>query len=470
MADLTDTANGIPSEAKGIGFRDKIGYMFGDFGNDFFFNMTSMFLMLFYTEVMGIDAAIAGVLFLVARLWDAVADVLVGRFIDSRKPTKNGKFRVWMLRAAPLMLIFGILTFLKIPGLSNTLYIVYAFATYILWGSLYSAVNIPFGSMASVITSDPVERTSLSTFRTVGGYLAAMVVGIVTPLIVFVNNKASSGRFAIIAIAFAALSMISYVLCYSLVRERLVDNVRHEFNFAKTLAIFAKNKVLIVILVVNLLNVLTTILGATINAYVYQFYFQAAKVLSVANLLNVAVIFIIGPSIGPLVKKFGKKETASAGLLISGFLFVVVFLIPIHNAYLFAALFFVSMLGQMYYQFSSWAFIVDAIDYQELLSGEREDGTVYAFVSFIRKVAQALAGGLGGFALAAIGFVASAPTQTHQFATHVKALAILSPAVGGIASFLVLLLFYPLTKQKTQQLSTDLASRHVGPGNDGSPE
>ena len=119
--------------------------------------------MVFYTDIFGISAAIVGTLFLVARLWDAVADVSWGRFIDTRKTTKNGKFKPWIFRMSFPLVITGVLMFVKIPGMSEGFYLGCAFVTYIFWGTLYSTVNIPYGSMASVITTDPVERTSLST-------------------------------------------------------------------------------------------------------------------------------------------------------------------------------------------------------------------------------------------------------------------------------------------------------------------
>src|SRR3954471_24542858 len=149
-----------------FGIKDKLGYLFGDFGNDFFFILVMSFLMVYYTDVYHLNPAAVGGLFLLARLWDAIADITWGRFIDTRKAGKNGKFRPWILRMSVPLVISGVLMFVHIPGMSNGFYMAYAYVTYIIWGSLYSTVNIPYGSMASVITADPVERTSLSSWRT----------------------------------------------------------------------------------------------------------------------------------------------------------------------------------------------------------------------------------------------------------------------------------------------------------------
>ena len=178
-----------------FGMRDKIGYLLGDFGNDFFFLLVSSFLMVYYTDVYGLSAAWVGGLFLFARLWDAVADITWGRFVDTREPGKNGKFRPWVFRMSFPLIISGILMFVHVPGMTNGFYEAYAFVTYILWGTLYSTVNIPYGSMASVMTNDPTERASLSTYRTIGMTLAGLVINAVGPMIVFVDNKADADGF-----------------------------------------------------------------------------------------------------------------------------------------------------------------------------------------------------------------------------------------------------------------------------------
>jgi GPH family glycoside/pentoside/hexuronide:cation symporter len=208
-----------------FGFKDKIGYMFGDFGNDFFFILVMSFLMVFYTDVFHLNPAAVGGLFLVARLWDAFADITWGRFVDSRQAGKNGKFKPWIFRMSFPLVISGILMFVHIPGMSNGFYTAYAYVTYILWGTLYSTVNIPYGSMASVITQDPVERTTLSTWRAMGAVLAQLVINFVGPMVMFVNNKADANHFLMGAIIFGALAIACYMACYNLSVERITEDV-----------------------------------------------------------------------------------------------------------------------------------------------------------------------------------------------------------------------------------------------------
>src|SRR4051795_8447581 len=221
----------IVAEEKSVrpfGIRDKFGYMFGDFGNDFFFILVTAFLMVFYTDVFHINAATVGGLFLIARLWDAIADLAWGRFIDTRKTTPNGKFKPWIFRMSFPLVITGVLMFVKIPGMTDTFYLWWAIVTYIIWGTLYSTVNIPYGSMASVVTSDPVERSTLSTWRTVGSMIAKLIISAGAPLLLFVGNEPDANRFFLGAIAFGILALACYMACYKLSTERVVMPERKE--------------------------------------------------------------------------------------------------------------------------------------------------------------------------------------------------------------------------------------------------
>ena len=458
----TNINKGVPSTRK-FGLRDKLGYMFGDFGNDFFFIFASSFLMVFYTDIFGISPALTGLVFLVARLWDAFMDIAVGRFIDSRPATKNGKFKPWIIRCAPLLLIFGILMFTKIPGLSNNAYLIYAFATYIIWGSLYSTVNIPYGAMASVITGDSVERASLSTFRSIGGILANLIIGVVVPMVVFVNNKADSNRFFIAAIIMAALAMTCYTLCYKLSTERITqtksssDEVKG--SIGDSLKGLSKNRPFLALVSASLILIFALLLSGTLNAYLFKDYFQNTKALSLVGLITILNLVIIAPAIAPLIKKFGKKESASVAVLFSCIAYFLLFLFPIKNAYVYVILSFIANLGYIYFNFMLWAFVTDVIDYQEIITGKREDATVYSFYSFSRKVGQAVAGVIGGVALQVAGYV-KAPHQTAEVASNIRGLATLIPAIAFFIVFLCIKFWYPLTKEKLEKLQSDLRAKH----------
>jgi glycoside/pentoside/hexuronide:cation symporter, GPH family len=450
------------TETKKFGLADKLGYMFGDFGNDFFFMFASSFLMVFYTDVFGISPALTGTVFLIARLWDAFMDVTAGRYTDSRPITNNGKFRPLIIKFAPILLIFGVLMFTKLPGLSSNAYLIYAFSTYIIWGSLYSFVNIPYGSMASLITTDPVERASLSTFRSIGASLAQVIISTAVPAVAFVNNKADSGRFFTVAIIMAVLAMICYTLCYKLTTERVVAAKTSEKkgNIGTSLMGLTKNRPFLALVSASLVLIIAMLLSGSLNTYLYKDYFENTKALSLAGLVMILNVVIVAPAVAPVIKKFGKKESASVSLLFSAVAYFLLYLIPVKNAYVFVVLNFIANLGYTFFNFMLWAFVTDVIDYQEAVTGEREDGTVYSFYSFARKVGQAIAGMFGGVALQMAGYV-KAPHQTAEVASNIRSLATLIPAIAYFIVFLCIAFWYPMTKEKLNKLSKDLAEKRA---------
>ena len=196
-----------------FGMRDKLGYMFGDFGNDFTFILSSSFMMKFYTDVMGISAGVIGALMMAARFVDAVTDVTMGQLVDRARPTKDGKFKPWLKRMCGPVAIASFLIYQSgFAGMSYGFKVAWMAVTYMLWGSIfYTTVNIPYGSMASAISADAKDRAELSTWRTIGATLAGLVIGVGTPLAAYVtvngNTVLSGPRMTIITGVFSVLAI-----------------------------------------------------------------------------------------------------------------------------------------------------------------------------------------------------------------------------------------------------------------------
>jgi glycoside/pentoside/hexuronide:cation symporter, GPH family len=454
------TSNGF----RKFGMRDKLGYMFGDWGNDFFFILVAAFLMVFYTDVFHLNPAAVGGLFLLARLWDAVADITWGRFIDTRKATKNGKFRPWILRMSVPLVVSGILMFVTIPGMSDGFYLAYAYVTYIIWGTLYSTVNIPYGSMASVITSDPVERTALSSWRTLGANLAGLIINVVGPMILFVNNRPDANRFLLAALIFGGLAIACYMACYKLTIERIVldETNKPKVNLGQTVKGLGKNKPLIWFLIASLTFMIVFMLIGTVNVYLFKDFFGNAKALSMVGLLQSIAVFVGMPFVKPLVAKFGKKEVASGGLLLATVVYAVLYFLPNISATQFIGILTVAMFGYGIFNLVIWAFVTDVIDYHEYLTGLREDGTVYSIYSMARKIGQAVAGGIGGVAIAAVGYNSTLKAQTADTLQGIHTLGTLVPAITLGTVFLIIVFLYPLNKKRTAQLTADIAEIRKG--------
>jgi GPH family glycoside/pentoside/hexuronide:cation symporter len=454
--------NTVGTSIRKFGIRDKIGYAFGDIGSELFFDISSSFLMVYYTDVFKLNPVVVGTIFLLARLWDAFMDVTAGRFIDARPNSKNGKFKPWLLRFAPAYAITGVLMFTHIPGLSYNGYLAYAVVTYLIWGTAFSFINVPFGSMASVITSDSNERTALSTYRNIGAYIAQMSVKTLVPMLAFINNKPDSNRFFITAVVLGVIGMITYQVFGKLCTERVIlQKTAERGNILQSLKGITKNKPLIALLSSSLVLLILLMATASLNAYLFKDYFKNTAALALSGSVIILNVLIIAPIVGPLVKKFGKKETGCAGILFSIVAYILLYFVPIKDGYVFVAFKWVADAGYTLFNFVIWAFIGDCIDYHELITGKREDGTIFSFYTFARKLGQSLSGIVSGIVLATAGYVAG-KEQTAEVAMKIRDLSFLVPAVLLGVVFLMMTFWYPLNKQKLAKLTEDLAAKREG--------
>ena len=286
-----------PQNERPFGFRDKLGYLFGDFGNDFTFIFAGSYLTLFYTDVLGVSAGLVGVLFVVARCVDAFTDVGMGRLVDTLPPSRGGRFRPWILRVCVPVALASVLMYLYFarswPYAGK---VAYMFATYIFWGSIcYTAINIPYGSMASVLSADAGERASLSTFRSVGAMLANLIIAAATPLFLF--RTAADGtqtvipeRFTLIAVVYGVCAVACYLLCYALCRERVQAAPPREAkrqSFASLAKALAGNRALTAVIGAALLLLLASLLGQGMNMYLFKDYFNSADMLSLVGFAGV---------------------------------------------------------------------------------------------------------------------------------------------------------------------------------------
>ncbi len=444
-----------------FGLRDKIGYMFGDLGNDFSFYFVSGYLMLYYTDILEINAALVGFIFFAARIWDAFMDITIGRIADTSPPEKNGRFKPWIMRKSFPLVIFFILMFIKIPGDSDSFYVVYAIITYFFWGAFYSAVNIPYGSMASAITEDPNQRTSLSVFRTFGSSLAGLSIGFVTPYVLMMNNPTNQARFILITIIYGVSALICYSLVYFLPTERVFSQRSNieELHWKSTFKGLAKNRPLIVLMGSSLMLLLSWLLNNSLNAYFFKNYFHSTAAMSLAAITLVLTTMILSPFSGYLSRKFGKKESICVGMLFTSVAYILLYVLPISNPFMFCFLFFFANVGVALFNVLIWALVLEDIDYQEYITGKREEGTIYAIYAFARKIGQALAGGIGGFILAATGYVNGASEQSVGVRMGIKGIYLLAPAIGYFLIFLIFTFAYPFNKDKLHEFTQKLAEK-----------
>lgn len=456
----------------GIKFKDKLGYALGDMGGIMTFGLVSSFLNMFYTDVLGISAFNITVLMIVARVWDAINDPLWGSFIDSRKPTRFGRFRPYILWASLPLAVGAFFMFFKIPGLSDNQYLIYAYITYIFYGMMYTGVNIPYGSLASVITDDELERSSLSMWRSVGAGIGGLPAQILLPLVVYstvLNSDGTSSKVLDsnkLSLAVGVLAVISiavFILHFRFTKERITilpSQKPENFNLFKTVKVLIKNKPFIVLCLVSMLLMCFQMYTQTVYNYLFKNYFEKPGLYAVVTVCTYLPMALFLPFMGKLIRKFGKKEICSAGLIFSAVINVVMFLIRFtelaDNPYVFLVLIFFSGAGQTFLVLEIWALVMDVIDYQEYLSGRREEGTSYSFYSFARKLGQAVAGAGASAVLGIIGYNGTLSAQPPEVLSKLYDAATIVPAVVLGTMFLLLNFCYKLSKKQLDVLKLNL--------------
>ena len=465
-----------------FGMRDKLGYLFGDFGNDFTFILSTSILMKFYTDVMGVSAGIVGIIMMIARFADAVTDVSMGRICDAAKPTAAGKFKPWLLRMCVPVAAASFLMYA--PGLSPELVshwsdgtrIAYLAITYILWGSFcYTGVNIPYGSMASAISADPGDRASLSTFRTMGGMLAGMFIGIGLPLVAYDKLTGTSGetlsvingsKVAISAAVFSVLAILCYLLSYRLITERVPYKAekREKVSVTKMIRSALTNRALISIIFASIFMLLAQLTMQNMSAYIFPDYYGDATGQTLSSLTMMGSMLIASVAAKPLSNRFGKAEVSAVSSLFAVIVCVITWLLQPKSMWGFIALQALIWLGLGVFSMICWALITDVIDDAELKNGIREDGSVYALYSFARKLGQAFAAGLSGWLLEAIDYNEKALeqgiSQTQAVKDGIFNIATLVPALGFAALAVVLWFWYPLHKKRVDSNAASIKRKH----------
>lgn len=459
---MENTANSVPA----FGMKDKLGYMFGDFGNDFTFILSSSFMLKFYTDVMGVNAAVVGMLMMAARFVDAVTDVTMGQIVDRSKPTKDGKFKPWIKRMCGPVAIASFLIYQsEFANMSMGFKVFWMVATYILWGSIfYTSINIPYGSMASAVTADPKERADLSTWRTIGATLAGLAIGVGTPLVAYEvvngNTVLSGTRMTIIAGVFSVCAIICYLLCFNLVRERIpVEANNQKLEVGKLIKSLVTNRTLLGIIAAAILLLLGMLGMQGMAGYVFPNYYGSASAQSLSSLAgSVVVLVICAPFASKLAAKFGKKELSTVSCAFGAAVYLVCLIVRPQNPYVYVVFYTLSFAGLGFFNTVIWAMITDVIDDAEVRNGVREDGTIYSVYSFARKLGQAFSSGMIGALLSMIGYTTETafdPAVTFGIFN----LSCIIPAVGLAAVALALLFIYPLNKKRVEENCAELAAR-----------
>jgi len=444
-------------KTSGITMKDKIGYGMGDMGGTLFLGMIGSYLTMFYSDVLHIPMASITVLLAVLRVWDGINDPIWGTIVDRRRPGKYGKFRPYLRNFSVPLALCGVLMFTRIPGLSSAQYLIYAYVTHILYEFFYTTVNIPLGSMASVITDDGKERSQLSTYRTVGSGLGSAVGAVVLPQIIFSlapdgkTEYLDADKLFPVMLVLAACSITLTMLSFRMTAERVPPPPAEEkHNILHTTRVLLRNRPYLALCFASMLLIGVTMYTQTVYAFLYKDYFLQASLNTYVSIATYAPTALLIPFTQKLVLRFGKKRLCAWGLLLSAAANALALLLRTTKPYVFMGFCFFSGLGGTFMNMQLWALITDVLDQQELLSRKREEGTCYALFFFMRKIGQTLAGSGSAFLLGAIGYDEKKLAQSPGVANRMYTISTLVPAVTYALMCLAMAFWYPLTPEKEE--------------------
>lgn len=448
-----------------IGAREGIGYMLGEGGNLFLLTYISSYLKVFYTDVLKISTGKVANLFLWSRLWDAINDPMWGAIVAKKKPTKDGKYRPYLKWLAIPLAVSQILCFIDAGAYTQnpTLLLIFAYVTYIAFGMLYTGMNVPFGSLASVITDDPDGRTLLSTFRTIGSGVGGAAPALLAPFLIYTTVTAADGstynvadgpgmfKFALVM---GILSVIFYYACYGTIRERVPSEAEPKVNMKAIYGGMIKSKPFVVLAVTGIL-ISGQLQFGSLNQYLYKNYFCDTSLSVVGTIAQYAPLVLMLPFSGKIVKKYGKKEICGVTSFIAAAAAVATFFIKPapDQAWLFLVMQFVIGFGYTFVSITNWAVVADVIDYQLYKTGIKNESAVYAVYTFCRKLGQTAADYGGLVLLGKVGYEAETMANAgyvEGISEGILTICTLIPAITYTLIFILYKFFYPLTKEKLE--------------------
>ena len=450
--------------APAFGLRDKIGYLCGDLGFNSLQVIVNSYLMLFCVNILGMNAVhFAGIVFICKAL-DALNDTFIGRTVDRRAPAKNGKMKPYLLWFAVPYAIFTLILFMNVHAMPYAAKIVWELLIYFFWGIIGTFINVPYGAMSNIITTNQIERTELSNFRSIGSFAASMGTTTIAPLLLFdQNNDPIAGRFILLSVILGVFCTVCLFLAHTLIHERvLVEEVKvnengEKINYLQVAKSFLHNRVMIAVVASYVIVKLFIQPVSTLNQYVFMTYFQDTSSLAMASLTTMGPMLLGMVFLKPLVKRFGKKALVTWPLLGSALMHGANMLLPLGpKEWIFCQLMASTCITCL--NLLLWSLIADAVDYQAYLTGQRNDGTVYATITFIVFFAASASTSIIALLLEAVGYdpTLGSMGQLAGVPEKIKMLGGAWPMIGALLSFVCFKFIYNVSDARMREISEEL--------------
>jgi GPH family glycoside/pentoside/hexuronide:cation symporter len=440
----------------GLTFVEKLGYGLGDTASHFVWDMVGFWLLFFYTDVYKIPAAAAGTIMLIARFWDMGIDPVIG-LISDRTRTRWGKFRPYILFGALPYAILAILTFTT-PDFGITGKIIYAGATYVLLMTAYAAINLPYSSLAAVMTSDTYERAGLNTYRFICAFGGQFVVtGLTLWLVEFLGGADKARGWQHTAILFGFLSVVFFFITFKTSKERVQPLKSLEGSIKGDLKGLFKNRPWIILAIVGIVSFVMFAMQNAAIAFYFKYYIGKEDSVQLFNVIGTIALIVALPFSKPLARRFGNKNVFIGSSLISGVFFISLYL-PGEKDII--TIYTLNILAKMAYAPAVpllWTMIADSADYSEWKSGRRATGLYFSAATFAQKAGWGIGAAIAGWVLYIFNYVPDA-IQTPKALTGIKLLISVIPGILYMSCALFMI-FYNIDSKTTDLMKKDLDLR-----------
>ena len=458
-----------------FGWQDKLGYSMGDMGCNFSFQLVSTFMQLFYLQYIGIESGHYATIILISKAFDAVNDIVIGNLVDTKKIGKKSKYMPWIILGAVTLVIFNVMLFAPVKNFPYAGKYAWCLVSYCLWSIAYTMVNVPYGSLHSVITDDPQQRVTLSTFRSIGAALPAIIVMVALPGIVYSKQTNSAGEEidvlkgeTLLPVALVMSVFAFFVLwgTTKLVKERVhregTENVTGFKAIISSAKSYFTNRAMVGATIATVASVGLINSTMSLNNMVFQYFFNDASKTGIAMIGSYAPMIIVMVLIGKLTKKFGKKNVLVTAMLIGAISGVVSLFAPITPDSKGMIVYIICLMGlnvgNAVFQISVWAIVADCIEVSARKTGKSEEGSLYALYSFFRKLAQGIGQAVVSWGLVAINFKeGDNAIQDAGFGDKVKMLYIVLLMVASVISFLAMKFIYNIGKKEEEEFAKKAA-------------
>lgn len=434
---------------------ERISYACGDAASNVVWAALGAFVMMYYTDVAHISPGVIGMIMLVSRFLDGASDLIMGLVVDNTK-SRFGKARPWLLRMAIPFAIATTLMF-SVPDFENKAKIIYIFVTYNFVMTMYTMINLPYGSLSTLMTDDPYERSVLNIFRQIFAQITSLIITSATLPLIKVFGE---GRMAwtITYGIFSAAAAVLFLICFVGTKETvgIAAKERETVPVKKALFSLLKNKCWVISMLLGTGTCLFFMAISTINSYFCVQVLHDDNMVGTLNAAYIAPMIVFFFFMAPIVKRIGKRNT---NLL--GWLLILVSYVPLLMAMTSVPVLIVSAvirgIGYACVMGVQFAIIGDSVEYGEWKTGVRSEGLVFSAQSFGCKVGMGLGNALIGALLSWGGYDGELAVQPDSAITVIKVLYIGMPMIVAV---LQMLLMIPYTIEKEyDQMNRELAER-----------